>query len=91
MTIHPKVLEIIGSRGIGEEMMDEFFSSKPKLAYDPFLLANMREGVDSLLDAVDAGKRIVIYGDYDVDGITSTALLMKVIGTLTDKVTYYIP
>ena len=91
MTIHPKVLEIIGSRGIGEEMMDEFFSSKPKLAYDPFLLANMREGVDSLLDAVDAGKRIVIYGDYDVDGITSTALLMKVIGTLTDNLTYYIP
>lgn len=91
MTIHPKILEIIGSRGIGEEMMDEFFSSKPKLAYDPFLLANMREGVDSLLDAVDAGKRIVIYGDYDVDGITSTALLMKVIGTLTGNLTYYIP
>lgn len=91
MTIHPKILEIIGSRGIVEEMMDEFFSSKPKLAYDPFLLANMREGVDSLLDAVDAGKRIVIYGDYDVDGITSTALLMKVIGTLTGNLTYYIP
>ena len=91
MTIHPKILEIIGSRGIEEEMMDEFFSSKPKLAYDPFLLANMREGVDSLLDAVDTGKRIVIYGDYDVDGITSTALLMKVIGTLTDNLTYYIP
>ena len=91
MTIHPKILEIIESRGIGEEMMDEFFSPKPKLAYDPFLLANMREGVDSLLKAIDGGKRIVIYGDYDVDGITSTALLMKVIGTLTDNVTYYIP
>ena len=91
MTIHSKILEIIESRGIGEEMFDEFFSPKPRLAYDPFLLANMREGVDSLLKAVDAGKRIVIYGDYDVDGITSTALLMKVIGTLTDNVTYYIP
>ena len=72
-------------------MMEEFFSSKPRLAYDPFLLANMREGVDLLLEAADSGKRIVIYGDYDVDGITSTALLMKVIGTLTDNVTYYIP
>lgn len=91
MTIHPKILEIIESRGIEEKMMDEFFSSKPRLAYDPFLLANMREGVDSLLKAIDEGKSIVIYGDYDVDGITSTALLMKVIGTLTDKVTYYIP
>ena len=91
MEINPKILEIIESRGIGEEMREEFFSPKPRLAYDPFLLANMREGVDSLLKAVDAGKHIVIYGDYDVDGITSTALLMKVIGTLTDKVSYYIP
>ncbi|MBQ9272472.1 MAG: single-stranded-DNA-specific exonuclease RecJ [Mogibacterium sp.] len=84
-------MEIIESRHIGEEMREEFFSPKPRLAYDPFLLANMREGVDLLLNAVDSGKRIVIYGDYDVDGITSTALLMKVIGTLTDNVTYYIP
>ena len=91
MTIHSKVLEIIESRGIGEELFEEFFSPKPRLAYDPFLLANMREGVDSLLKAVDEGRRIVIYGDYDVDGITSTALLMKVIGSLTSNVTYYIP
>ena len=72
-------------------MEEEFFSSRPRLAYDPFLLANMREGVDLLLKAVDEGKRIVIYGDYDVDGITSTALLMKVIGSLTENVSYYIP
>lgn len=91
MTIHQKILEIIESRGIGEEMREEFFSPKPRLAYDPFLLANMREGVDSLLNAIDSGKRIVIYGDYDVDGITSTALLMKVIGCLTENLTYYIP
>ncbi len=89
--IESKVLEIIKSRGVGEEELEEFLSSKPKLAYDPFLLAHMNEGVDLLLDAIDAGKRIVIYGDYDVDGITSTALLMKVIGALTDNVTYYIP
>ncbi len=91
MTIHPIIQEIIKSRGIGEEQLEEFFSPRPRLAYDPFLLANMREGVDSLLKAVDEGRRIVIYGDYDVDGITSTALLMKVIGSLTDNVTYYIP
>ena len=91
MAIHSKILEIIESRGIGEEMREEFFSPRPRLAYDPFLLANMREGVDSLLQAIDSGRNIVIYGDYDVDGITSTALLMKVIGTLTRNVTYYIP
>lgn len=85
------ILRIIESRGIGEDMMDEFFSARPKLAYDPFLLANMKAGVDLLIKAIDSGKRIVVYGDYDVDGITSTSLMMKVIGSLTDNVTYYIP
>lgn len=89
--LQPGILEIIRSRGIGDGELEEFLSPRPRLAYDPFLLANMREGVDLLLRAVDEGKRIVIYGDYDVDGITSTALLMKVIGYLTDNVTYYIP
>ncbi len=89
--MHRAIVEILKSRGIGEEKREEFFSSKPRLAYDPFLLANMRAGVDLLLEAVDEGRRIIIYGDYDVDGITSTSLLMKVIGTLTDNVSYYIP
>ena len=89
--IPDKVLEIIKSRGIGDEELEEFLAPKPRLAYDPFLLSNMREGVDLLLKNVDEGKNIVIYGDYDVDGITSTALLMKVLSCLTDKVSYYIP
>ena len=86
-----KVLEIIKARGISNQDLEEFLSNRPRLTYDPFLLAHMREGVDLLLDAVDRGLRIVIYGDYDVDGITSTALLMKVISCLTGNVTYYIP
>ena len=89
--IPDKVLEIIKSRGIKEEDLDEFISDRPQLAYDPFLLANMKEGVDLLLSSVDSGKRIFVYGDYDVDGITATSLLMKVLRCLTDNVTYYIP
>lgn len=89
--IPEKVLEIIKSRGIGEEELEEFLSPKPRLVYDPFLLSNMREGMDLLLKSIDEGKKIVIYGDYDVDGITSTALLMKVLSCLTDKLSYYIP
>ncbi len=89
--MHKAINAILKSRGIDEEMREEFFSSRPSLAYDPFLLENMQAGVDLLLKAVDDGRRIVIYGDYDVDGITSTSLLMKVISSLTDNVTYYIP
>ena len=51
--LQPRILEIIRSRGIGEGELEEFLSPKPRLAYDPFLLANMREGVDLLLKAVD--------------------------------------
>ena len=85
------ILRIIKSRGIGEDMTEEFFSPRPQLAYDPFLLSDMNTGVDLLLEAIDSGKKIVIYGDYDVDGVTSTSLMMKVIGSLTPNVTYYIP
>ena len=88
----PEIIrKIIESRGIREDMQEEFFSGRPKLAYDPFLLAGMQKGVDLLLRAADEGRRIVIYGDYDVDGITSTSLLMKVIRTITPNVTCYIP
>ncbi|MBR2674222.1 MAG: single-stranded-DNA-specific exonuclease RecJ [Mogibacterium sp.] len=86
-----KILEIIKSRGIAEEALEEFLSARPRLAYDPFLLANMSEGVELLLSAIDSGKRIFIYGDYDVDGITSTSLMMKVLSCLTDNLRYYIP
>ncbi|MBQ6623696.1 MAG: single-stranded-DNA-specific exonuclease RecJ [Mogibacterium sp.] len=89
--IPSKVLEIIKARGIRDEDLEEFLAPKPRLAYDPFLLSNMRKGVDLLLKNIDEDKNIVIYGDYDVDGITSTALLMKVLSCLTDKVNYYIP
>ena len=89
--IPEKLLEIIKLRGIGDEELEEFLSPKPRLAYDPFLLSNMRDGVDLLLKNIDEGKNIIIYGDYDVDGITSTALLMKVLSCLTDRVSYYIP
>lgn len=85
------ILRIIESRGISEDMWEEFFSPRPQLAYDPFLLGELKTGVDMLLEAIDEGRRIVIYGDYDVDGITSTALMIKVIRTLTDNVTFYIP
>ena len=91
MTIHSIILEILESRGIGEEDREEFFSPKPRLAYDPFLLANMREGVDSLLKAVDEGKRIVIYGDYDVDGMTSSCIMYEFLTSLGLECGIYIP
>ena len=54
--------ELLRKRGIeGDAELEEFLSPSPKLAYDPFLLANMHAGVDLLLDAIYSGSKIVIY------------------------------
>ncbi len=83
------IREILEKRGItGAETQAEFLAETPKLAYAPTLLTNMDKGVDRLLQAIDAGKRIVIYGDYDADGVTSTVVLLKILRCLTDNITY---
>ena len=91
-SIHPIVLEILKNRGITEETdLLEFLSEKPVRTYDPFLLKDLEAGVDFLLSAINQGKRICIYGDYDADGVTSVSLLMQVLSHLTSNLTYYIP
>jgi single-stranded-DNA-specific exonuclease len=90
--INPKILQLLDSRGITQEAdIAEFLSTKPKRTYDPFLLLNMEAGVDFILKAIKEQKSICLYGDYDVDGITSICILRLLFAHLTDKVTHYIP
>lgn len=90
--LNPVVLEILKKRGISSDKeIEEFISDKPQLTYDPFLLPDMKEGVDFILDAINNNERICIYGDYDVDGITATALLYNFLSQMIDNITYYIP
>ncbi len=92
INIEPIVIELMKKRGITDEAeMLEFLSEKPQKTYDPFLLLNMEAGVDLILSAVKNGKKICIYGDYDADGITSTAIMWEVLSNLTEKLCYYIP
>ncbi len=59
--------------------------------HSPFLMQDMKKGVNRLIHAIHAGESIVIYGDYDADGITSVVILYKFIKELTPHVSYYIP
>ncbi len=59
--------------------------------HDPFLLLGMREAVERIERAVSDGELIYIYGDYDVDGITSCAILMKYFERIGARCNYYIP
>ncbi len=58
---------------------------------DPFLMQGMEKAVNRILQAVKKKEKIVIYGDYDVDGITSTALLQQVLTALGGVASFYIP
>ncbi len=58
---------------------------------DPFLMLQMDQAVDRLLKAVKTGEPITVYGDYDADGLTATALLVETLGSLGAKVSHYIP
>ena len=59
--------------------------------HDPFLMRDMTDAVDRLCAAIDRHERIMVYGDYDVDGTTAVALMYSFLRTQTDNLTYYIP
>ncbi len=71
--------------------MSSFFNPSLKQLHDPFLFQDMKIAVDRILQAVDAGEKITIYGDYDVDGTTATALLYLGLKRINAVVDYYIP
>ncbi len=78
-------------RGITEkEDMERFFSESDELS-DPFLLKDMDKAVRRIKKAVTTGEKICIYGDYDCDGITATALLYSYLESVFADVMYYIP
>jgi len=58
---------------------------------DPYLLSGMEQAVDRLHDAIETGEKIVIYGDYDADGVTSSALLSSFLAALAVEARVYIP
>ena len=59
--------------------------------HDPFLMRDMGAAVDRLCRAIDTHERIMVYGDYDVDGTTAVALMYSFLRTQTDNMIYYIP
>ena len=85
------ILEIMKRRGVPEEKFEDFLSSSPRSTYDPFLLTDLRASAELLLKTADEGGRICVFGDYDADGVTSTALMVGVLRHFTDNVFFHIP
>lgn len=74
-----------------EEACREFFRPDISLFHDPFLFRDMEKAVSRIIQAVDNNEKIVIYGDYDVDGVTATVLLVNVLTEIGATCDYYLP
>ncbi len=88
----PKILgRLLAQRGITEGSVERFL--RPKLAElsDPFEIAEMDLAVERVLLAVDAGEEVCIYGDYDVDGVSSIAILSSVLHAYGLKPSCFVP
>ena len=92
INLNPYLCAILLQRGINDfESARKFF--RPSLAelHDPFLMKGMDKAVDRLKIALDAKEKILIYGDYDVDGTTSVALVYSYLSTFYSNCEVYIP
>ncbi len=80
---------LLSSRNIND--IDAFLNPTYEQFYDPFTINEMEKVVERIISAIYAMEKIVIFGDYDVDGITSTAMLVKFIRELSNNIDYFIP
>ncbi|HJA37323.1 MAG TPA: single-stranded-DNA-specific exonuclease RecJ [Firmicutes bacterium] len=81
---------VLAARGIVGQQAAAFLDTAPHLA-DPFLLADMDRAVREIRRALEAGEKIAVYGDYDVDGVTATTVLIQYLRRQGAPCEYYIP
>ena len=90
--IHPLLGRLLVNRGITDVMeARRFFHPQLNELLDPFLFRDMAKAVDRLNQALARKERILVYGDYDVDGCTAVALVYKFIQQYYSNIDYYIP
>ncbi len=87
--ITAQVLVNRGLQHVNESSL--FLYGKLSQLHDPFIFNDMKAAVDRVFKAIDKKEKIIIYGDYDVDGSTAAALLLLVFRALKANVDYYVP
>ncbi len=92
LSVSPIIATLLFQRGIRTfEQARDFFRPDLSKLYDPFLMADMEKAVVRLEKAIRDKEKILIYGDYDVDGTTSVAMMFSFISRYHSLVDYYIP
>ncbi len=88
----PLIAQLLYNRGLTEpSQLEAFITADGRLSGDPFLLPDMHRAVARIYQALLSGETIAIYGDFDADGITATALLVQGLTTLGGRAIPYIP
>ncbi len=92
LNINKTLANLLLQRGITSfQEAKEFFRPDLNLLFDPFLMKDMDLAIDRINEAIENNEKILIYGDYDVDGTTSVALTYTFINKLHSNIDYYIP
>ncbi len=90
--IHPILCQLLLNRGVNTfEEAKKFFRPVLTDLHDPFLMKDMDVAVENVLATIARGEKIMIYGDYDVDGTTSVSLMYSFLKQFTEELIYYIP
>lgn len=92
LEIAPLVATLLVNRGITTiEAANSFLNAEKEKIHDPFLFQNMKKTVERIQLAIHEQQPILIFGDYDADGVTSTTVLLETLSKMGAIVTYYIP
>ena len=91
-SISKNIAKVLNARNITDiTSVKKYFSDEYEEGYDPFLIYDMKRAVDRINEAIDNEEKILVYGDYDADGITSTVLLVETLISMGANVSSYIP
>jgi len=93
LRVHPAICKMLVARGIHTfDQAKLFFRPQLTDLHDPFLMKDMQKAVDRICSAIEWNERILIYGDYDVDGTSSVAVVYSFLKSLyAGQLNYYIP
>lgn len=85
------LVDLLYQRGFQDEEAINHFLDEEPIIHDPFLLSDMDRAVDRLMAAIEAGQAILVYGDYDADGITAATILVEGLENMGANVHSYLP
>ena len=92
LNLHPVIGTLLVERGVETvEEAKQFFRPQLTHLHDPFLFKDMKAAINRLNEALGRKERILVYGDYDVDGVTAVALVYKFLHQYCTNIDYYIP